>query len=71
MTATPPTRPDFTTLAREFSPMLLRYLGRQVGDTALAEDLLQETLLSAARSLDGFAGRASPKTWLLQSRAAW
>jgi RNA polymerase sigma-70 factor (ECF subfamily) len=64
MTATPPTRPDFTTLAREFSPMLLRYLGRQVGDTALAEDLLQETLLRAARSLDGFAGRASPKTWL-------
>lgn len=64
MTAVQQIPPDFTTLAREFSPMLLRYLKRQLGDAAQAEDLLQETLLRAARSLHGFEGRASPKTWL-------
>lgn len=60
----PQTQHDFTAIAREFSPALLRYLQRQLGDAALAQDLLQETLLRAARNLEGFEGRASPKTWL-------
>lgn len=64
MPANPQPLPDFTALAREFSPMLLRYLRRQVGEAALAEDLLQETLFRAARHLEGFAGRAAPQTWL-------
>jgi RNA polymerase sigma-70 factor, ECF subfamily len=57
-------KPDFDSLAREFSPSLLRFLQRQIGNPATAEDLLQETLLRVARGLAGFAGRSSPKTWI-------
>jgi RNA polymerase sigma-70 factor (ECF subfamily) len=56
--------PDFDTLARDYSPLLRRHLLRQVGNEATAEDLLQETLVRIARGLPGFAGRASPKTWV-------
>jgi RNA polymerase sigma-70 factor (ECF subfamily) len=55
---------DFDTLAREYSPLLRRFLQRQIGNPATAEDLLQETLLRVARGLAGFAGRASVKTWM-------
>lgn len=57
-------RPTFEAIAREYSPGLLRYLTRQVGEPTLAEDLLQDTLLRAAKGLAGFEGRASLKTWL-------
>lgn len=50
-------------VAGELSVPLLRYLGRYVGDHALAEDLLQETLLRIGHGLPGFAGRASLQTW--------
>ncbi len=50
-------------IAQELSGPLLRYLERYVGDGAVAEDLLQETLVRIARGLPGFAGRASLKTW--------
>ncbi len=53
----------FAELAQELSPPLLRYLQRYVGDPAVAEDLLQETLLRIARGLPDFGGRASVKTW--------
>ena len=42
---------------------VLRYLVRYVGDRAVAEDLLQETLIRVARGLPGFSGRSSLKTW--------
>lgn len=54
---------SFEALAQELSQPLLRYLQRSVGDRAVAEDLLQETLIRMARGLPGFAGRASVKTW--------
>lgn len=47
----------------DLSEPLLRYLRRYVGDAAVADDLLQETLIRIARGLPGFAGRASVKTW--------
>ncbi len=50
-------------IARELSSPLRRYLARYVGDAALADDLLQETLIRITRSLPGFAGRSSVKTW--------
>ena len=50
-------------LVRDLSSPLRRYLLRYVGDAALADDLLQETLIRITRSLPGFAGRASVKTW--------
>lgn len=56
-------RPEFDRLARELSPVLLRYLRRCTGDRSTADDLLQETLLKMARGLDTFEGRASLKTW--------
>lgn len=43
---------------------LLRYLQRTIGDSAAAEDLLQETFVRATRGLEGFAERASLKTWV-------
>ncbi len=42
---------------------ILRYLQRFVGDAALAEDLLQETLVRISRGLDRFEARSSVKTW--------
>lgn len=59
-----PTRhPSFEQIAAELSPLLSRYLGRYVGDSTTADDLLQETLIRMARGLPEFAGRASMKTW--------
>jgi len=56
--------PDFTTLVRDWSPSLRRYLQHQTGDAQVAEDLLQETLLKTAHGLADFGGRSSLKTWL-------
>jgi RNA polymerase sigma-70 factor, ECF subfamily len=56
-------QPSFPDLVQEFSQPLLRYLQRYVGDAAIAEDLLQETLIRVSRGLPGFDGRASVKTW--------
>lgn len=51
-----------------------------LGDIALAEDAAQETFLKAYRSLDGFLGNSSERTWLTRiavntckdiRRAAW
>lgn len=55
---------DFASIAREFSPRLLRYLRRQIGNDATASDLLQETLIRIAKGLAGFEARASLKTWV-------
>ncbi|MHB8471862.1 MAG: sigma-70 family RNA polymerase sigma factor [Gammaproteobacteria bacterium] len=43
---------------------LYRYALRQLRDSALAEDMVQETLLAAWQSVDGYAGQAAEKTWL-------
>jgi RNA polymerase sigma-70 factor, ECF subfamily len=50
-------------VSKELSEPLRRYLARYVGDPALADDLLQETLIRIVRGLSSFAGRASLKTW--------
>lgn len=50
-------------VAEELSEPLLRFLGRYVGDPAIAKDLLQETLTRITHGLPSFAGRASLKTW--------
>jgi RNA polymerase sigma-70 factor (ECF subfamily) len=54
---------SFEKLAQELSPALVRYLRRLVGDQAVADDLLQETLIRIARGHPSFSGRASVKTW--------
>lgn len=45
-------------------PVLLRVAATMTGQVADAEDLVQDTLLRAWRSLDGFDGR-HPRAWLL------
>ena len=50
-------------LVKDLSPPLLSYLRRYVGDFALADDLLQETLIRITRGLPAFEGRSSVKTW--------
>ena len=55
--------------ASEFARMdelvgpLRHYLRRYAGDSELADDLLQETLIRISRGLAQFEGRAELKTW--------
>jgi RNA polymerase sigma-70 factor (ECF subfamily) len=44
---------------------LYRYALARVRDTAVAEDLLQETLVAAIGSYHSHAGRSSERTWLI------
>lgn len=45
--------------------MLFQYALLRIRDRDQAEDLVQETLLAALRSRDGFRGNASERTWLV------
>src|SRR6201998_4678873 len=55
---------DFTSLTGRFRGELLAHAYRMLGSAEEAEDQLQETLLRAWRSYDGFEGRSSVRTWL-------
>jgi RNA polymerase sigma-70 factor (ECF subfamily) len=55
---------DFTGLTSKFRGELLAHCYRMLGSADEAEDLVQETLLRAWRSYDGFEGRSSMRTWL-------
>ena len=54
----------FRDLTDPYQRELQVHIYRIVGSVQDAEDLLQETLLAAWRSLDQFEGRASVRTWL-------
>src|SRR5918911_1762272 len=56
----------FAWLVEQYHGSLLRLARLYVGDSAAAEDVVQETWLGLLRGLDGFAGRASLKTWLFR-----
>src|SRR5205085_12346938 len=43
---------------------LYRYALVRLRDTALAEDVVQETLLAALQSRHAYAGRSAERTWL-------
>jgi RNA polymerase sigma-70 factor, ECF subfamily len=44
---------------------LFRYAFLRVRDSAVAEDLVQETLLAGLKALNRFQGRGSERTWLI------
>jgi RNA polymerase sigma-70 factor (ECF subfamily) len=46
-------------------PVLFRYALLQVKDNDLADDVVQETLLSALQAVDNFAGKSGLRTWLI------
>src|SRR5258706_12277539 len=54
----------FEELYRAHAGKLFSVACRMLGNTADAEDLLQEIFLSAHRKLDGFRGEAALGTWL-------
>lgn len=54
----------FDGLFRKWASPLLRYLERVVGDTATAEELVQETFLRVYRARDRYEPRARFSTWL-------
>jgi len=47
-----------------YADALYAYAKPRVNDAQLAEDLVQETFLSAWKARDGFKGEASEKSWL-------
>jgi RNA polymerase sigma-70 factor (ECF subfamily) len=54
----------FEDLVRPYRRELAAHCYRMLGSLADAEDQVQETLLRAWRGIDGFAGRATVKSWL-------
>ena len=58
------TQVTFEDLVAAHRRELLVHCYRLLGSVTDAEDVLQESLLAAWRGLDGFEGRASPRSWL-------
>ena len=56
---------DLRTEIARYRGDLLRIASLQLRDRHLAEDAVQETMLSALAAADSFAGRARVKTWLV------
>ncbi len=48
----------------EYSDNMFRFAVSRVSKVDVAEDLVQETFLSALKGKDGFKGNATEKTWL-------
>ena len=59
-----PTKPDFEKAALSELPLLYRVARRYAMNAAEAEDLVGQTLLSAARAWDNFDGRHT-RSWLI------
>ncbi|HEY1060265.1 MAG TPA: sigma-70 family RNA polymerase sigma factor [Daejeonella sp.] len=47
-----------------YADYLFRYAILRIHDQDLAKDLVQETFLAGLKSLSGFAGKSSERTWL-------
>lgn len=60
----PQTVLDAENLVREHSGWMLALAQNMMRDRDLAEDVVQDALVSALRKLDCFEGRSSLKTWL-------
>jgi RNA polymerase sigma-70 factor (ECF subfamily) len=56
----------FEGLVEKYQARIYRHLKKMVKDGHLAQDLLQETFLSAYKGLPGFTGSSSFSTWLFR-----
>jgi len=56
--------PVATTELDQHRDYLYAFALRRVGDSGLAEDLVQDTFVSALGAADGFRGDSSARTWL-------
>jgi RNA polymerase sigma-70 factor, ECF subfamily len=56
---------DPTTWVDEHGDCLYRFALMRLRDASLAEDVVQETLLSAIQATGGYTGKASERTWLI------
>lgn len=56
-------RDAFDALLRDVAPPLLRYVSRVTGDAALAEDVVQETLILIVRKISWLSEPALFKAW--------
>jgi RNA polymerase sigma-70 factor (ECF subfamily) len=54
----------FTELVGLYAPAMLRVAQLYVRSRAVAEEVVQETWLRVLRSIDGFEGRSSLRTWI-------
>ena len=61
----PPTKPDPSTWVDEHGDVLYRFALLRVRDPHVAEDLVQETFISALEGLGKFKGVSSIQTWLV------
>ena len=59
-------QPEFTDIVRRLGGPLRGYLVNYCGDTDVAEDLLQETLIRVEKNLAGFRRESSLKTWVFR-----
>jgi RNA polymerase sigma-70 factor (ECF subfamily) len=57
--------PDPTAWVDQHGDYLFRYAVFRLRDVAVAEDVVQETLLAALQAYQSFAGRGSERTWLV------
>ncbi|MGQ0574331.1 MAG: RNA polymerase sigma factor [Pseudonocardia sp.] len=55
----------FVTVVRAWSPAMLRVARGYVRTHASAEEVVQEAWLAVVRGIDGFAGRAALRSWVL------
>ena len=53
-------------LVKEYQRMLLKICYVSLKDQDLARDAVQETFLKAYKSMEGFRGESSEKTWLIR-----
>jgi len=65
MSDAPHSASDPETWLNQHGDALYRYALMRVRDTAVAEDMVQETLLAALRARNSFAGQSSERTWLV------